>query len=144
MIILDDEKPEYVNQLVAFFYSCNYELSTTHVAPSDALTFHVKMYIIGDKYGVYILKCLARQKLESVFDGLSFTREGIAAFLEAVELIYGTILAERDEQIREMFASIFREHQVALKNDDAFMALIGTGLGDGTFDRDVVKALVHR
>ncbi len=112
--------------------------------PRHALNFHVQMYIIADKYGLVALKCLARQKLDSKLGAMAFTKDNIAAFLEALKLIYGTVLIERDDKIRDLFAIMLKQHQVALKEDDGFMALIGSGLGDGLFDRDVVKALVHR
>ena len=131
-----------VHQLLSFFYNADYNLPESLFAPGKALNFHVGMYILADKYGTGPLKRLALQKLDLALDNTEFTEQNIAAFLDAVRSLYGTVLVERDMVIQDLLTSTVTEHRKELKLDGGFMALVGSGLGGGLFDRDVVKALL--
>lgn len=98
-----------VDRVISYFYKLNYfdsqvasprQADTPSISPLDT---HVKMYAMGDKFGIVGLRRLAMEKFEVGFDSLVDTKLGL--FLRVIPQIFSTT-PETDDGLRGLAVSL--------------------------------------
>ena len=98
---------------------------------------HARVYAIADKYGVGLLKDLAKQKFALAVQTTNVAN--ISSFIAAIEVVYTTTLGS-DQGLRDCILRELKEFKQELRDSDDFMALFLSGLGDGEFAVEVIDA----
>lgn len=95
------------------------------------------MYAIADRYGVGLLKDLAKENFATA---ITETRSAdIDSFIAAIEVVYTSTLGS-DRGLRDCLLPKLREFKQQLRDSDEFMALIIEGFGEGEFAVEVIDA----
>lgn len=96
-----------------------------------------RVYAIADKYGVGLLKDLAKQNFATAITGT--TAADIPSFIEAIRVIYTSTLGS-DRGLRDCILPKLQELKQQLRDSNEFMDLMLSGLGDGEFEVEVIDA----
>lgn len=112
----------------------NYKDDNTDTPP---LLFNAGIYALGNKYDVPLLKNLAEIKFKAVVK--AFDPSMTPTLVEAIKIIYTTTLPS-DKGLRNCLTAVYKSHKIALRKDDGFMELFGSGLDDGGLAVDVLDA----
>ncbi|KAL2861015.1 BTB/POZ domain-containing protein [Aspergillus lucknowensis] len=124
VITLEDDDPRALDAMIHFFYGFNYDSSGSDQGRTSPMLFNVKVYQIGDKYGIPNLKAPAKEKF-SVAIKTYWDMDDVPA---AIASAYSTT-TPADRGHRDLLASISLEHiNDLLKNDD-FKQALGETLG---------------
>ena len=139
MIELKDDDPQMAGLLLRYFYVHDYQVDNDGKAP---LIVHPRMYAIAEKYGVTLLKDIAKEKFGTSLGDIQ--SKGVASldiptFTTAIDVIYTTTLAS-DRGLRDAIIPIMTAFKTQLRASDDFMALIRGTLADGDFAVDVIDA----
>ncbi|KAL3474861.1 BTB/POZ protein [Aspergillus californicus] len=136
VIQLKDDDPRAVEAMVHFLYGFNYDSSGSDQGRNSPMLFNVKVYQIGDKYGIPNLKAQAKEK----FSVAIRTCWEMDDFPIAIASTYSTT-ASADRGLRDLLVSTSLEHiNDLLKNDD-FKQTLGETLG---FAADLVQNQDHQ
>ncbi|KAL3428610.1 hypothetical protein BDV09DRAFT_190798 [Aspergillus tetrazonus] len=142
-IITKDQKFEvhelivcgYLEAMIHFFYGFNYNSSGSDQGRTSPMLFNVKVYQIGDKYGIPNLNAQAKEKFSVAIK----TCWDMGDFPAAITSAYFTT-SSADRGLRDLLVSTSLEHiNDLLKNDD-FKQALGETLG---FAADLVQRQDH-
>lgn len=133
-IELKEEDPQYAGILLRYFYAHDYQIDDNGAPP---LAVHARVYAIADKYGVSLLKDLAKEKFASALKNTKVS--DIPSFITAIEIIYTSTLGS-DRGLRDCILPKMKEFRQQLRDNDEFMALTLSGFGDGEFAIEVIDA----
>lgn len=138
-ITLDDEEPEVVEAVIAYFYSADYD-DDFHRTGFNPLVFNMKIHLAADEYCVEPLRQLAKEKFNRTFD---IDDGQVLSWLgDAAVTAYKTEFDSFTE-FRETIISIAVKHQDYLLEDDDWIAMIFRQLVQGLpdFMMDYARAL---
>jgi len=122
--------------MIHFFYGFNYDSSGSDQGRTSPMLFNVKVYQIGDKYGIPSLKEQAKEK----FSVAITTCWEMDDFPVAIASAYSTT-SSADRGLRDLLVSTSLEHiNDLLKNDD-FKQVLRETLG---FAADLVQSQDHK
>lgn len=138
-ITLDDEEPEVVEAVIAYFYSADYD-DDFHRTGFNPLVFNMKIHLAAEKYCVKSLRRLAEENFNLTFD---MDNGQVLSWLgDAAATAYKTEFDSFTE-FRETIINIAVEHQDYLLEDDDLIAMmfrqVVRGLPD--FMMDYARAL---
>jgi hypothetical protein len=140
MLELKDDDPQMAGLLLRYFYAHDYRVDDDNgKAP---LIVHARMYAIADKYGVTLLKDIAREKFATFLQNIQSKGAAfldIPTFATAIDVIYTTTLPS-DRGLRDAIIPMMITFKTQLRASDDFMALIRGTLADGDFAVDVIDA----
>ncbi|CAF9907283.1 hypothetical protein IMSHALPRED_005490 [Imshaugia aleurites] len=138
VIELKEDDPALLNELLTACYRCDYDDT---VSGNNKLDFNARMYALADKYDIPFLKELSKdmfraQLIQVQLNGVM----DIPLFLSAVRTIYTTTLGS-DRSLRDLLVPVLEEHSSTLNQDDRFLDLLRSNLGDGDFAVDVIATM---
>ncbi|KAL2045576.1 hypothetical protein N7G274_002004 [Stereocaulon virgatum] len=145
MLELKDDDSQVAGLLLRYFYTHDYQVDDNGNAPHIVhapLVVHAHMYAIADKYGVTLLKDIAKEKFTTFLQDIRSKGAAsldIPAFATAIGVIYTTTLAS-DRGLRDAIVPVMVAFETQLRASDDFMALIRGTLADGDFAVDVIDA----
>lgn len=96
-----------------------------------------RVYAIADKYGVGLLKDLAKQNFATAITDTKAA--DIPSFIEAVRVIYTSTLGS-DQGLRDCILPKLKQLKQQLRDSTEFMNLVLSGLGDGELEVEVIDA----
>ena len=134
IIELKEDDPALLREVLKACYTGTYDDT---ISGCNELDFDAQVYSLADKYDIQFLKELSKGLVQAKLDGPL----DIPQFLKAVRTIYTTTLSS-DRGLRDILVPVLDNHRKALNNDDGFLDLLRSGLGDGDFAVDVVAVLV--
>ena len=134
IIELKEEDPRYAGILLRYFYALDYQIDTGGIPASVA---HARVYAIADKYGVGLLKDLARARFALAVRNTVAT--DIADLIAATEVVYATTPSS-DRGLRNSIKPKLMEFKQQLRDNNEFMALFVSGLGGGNFAVEMLDA----
>ncbi|KAL4777963.1 hypothetical protein BJX76DRAFT_363185 [Aspergillus varians] len=136
VIQLEEDDPRAIEAMIYFLYGFNYDSSGSDQGRTSPMLFNVKVYQIGDKYGVPKLKAEAKEKFSVAIK----TCWEMDDFPIAIASAYSTT-ASTDRGLRDLLVSTSLEHiNDLLKNDD-FKQTLRETLG---FAADLVQNQGHQ
>lgn len=133
-IELKDEDPQYAGILLRFFYAHDYHIDDNG---KSTLMAHACVYAIADKYGVGLLKDLAAAKFSLALENIRDA--DIPDLIAATEVVYTSTLGS-DRGLRDCIKPKLIEFKQQLRDNDQFMALFMSDLGEGEFAVEVLDA----
>lgn len=133
-IELKEDDPQYAGILLRYFYAHDYQIDDNG---KPRLVADARVYAIADKYGVGLLKDLAKQNFATAITGT--TAADIPSFIEAIRVIYTSTLGS-DRGLRDCILPKLQELKQQLRDSNEFMDLMLSGLGDGEFEVEVIDA----
>ena len=131
IIVLSEEKPGLVHQMLSFFYRGDYNEMT------GPLVSHASMYAIGDKYDSLVLRDYASNKFNATIDRFNTTM--IPDLIESIQVIYETA-PPGDTKLSNKLSPLIQRYKDELRQNEAFMKLVRSGFADGAFIVDVIDA----
>ncbi|KAL4912601.1 BTB/POZ protein [Aspergillus aurantiobrunneus] len=135
VVRLEDDDPRAIEAMIHFFYGFNYDSSGSEQGRTSPMLFNVKVYQIGDKYGIPKLKAQAKEK----FSVAITTCWEMDDFPIAIASAYSTT-SFADRGLRDLLVSTSLEHiNDLLKNDD-FKQVLRETMG---FAADLVQSQDH-
>lgn len=120
------------------FYTCDYN-AYAHTEKSS-FEFSAEMYSMADKYDVKALKEIVKHKFSQ--DMVELEVHQVDDLVHAINIIYTTTLSS-DRGLRDVLAPALRRHKDLLLENEGYMELIASSLGEGGFTTDVVDALTQ-
>ncbi|KAI2707456.1 hypothetical protein CBS147354_9518 [Penicillium roqueforti] len=105
VIRLEDDDPRALEAMIHFFYGFNYDSSGSDQGRTSPMLFNVKVYQIGDKYGIPKLKAQAKEK----FSVAITTCWEMDDFPTAIASAYSTT-SSADRGLRDLLVSTSLEH----------------------------------
>ncbi|KAL9137821.1 MAG: hypothetical protein Q9175_000955 [Cornicularia normoerica] len=133
-IELKEEDPQYAGILLRYFYVHDYQLDDLGSPP---LVANARVYAIADKYGVGLLKELAKQNFAMNIRDIKAA--DVPSFIAAIEVVYTSTLGS-DRGLRDCILPKLKNSKQQLRDSDEFMTLILSGLCDGEFAVEVIDA----
>ena len=124
--------------MLEFLYRGDYD---DDVDPLHPLEYNANMYGLAEEFRIYNLKDLSVHKFLVALNGPVISTDLLGPFLKATEVIYSTTPSS-DRGLRDQVMTVLQANKVALKNHDGFMALTESGIGNGTFAGDVIRAFM--
>lgn len=121
--------------MIHFFYGFNYDSSGSDQGRTSPMLFNVKVYQIGDKYGIPKLKAQAKEK----FSVAITTCWEMDDFPIAIASAYSTT-SSADRGLRDLLVSTSLEHISDLLKNDDFKQVLRETLG---FAADLVQSQDH-
>lgn len=118
---LTEDEPEIIDRMLDYLYRLDYSdlPPPTPQMCEGRLTVNACMYALGDKYEIWALKELAKQKsikaLEEDWSGESF--------LTALEIVW-TTTPHSDRELRDCFLTAITTHRAELHNREGFMEAV--------------------
>ena len=98
------------------------------------------MYAMGDKYGIPLLKELAREKFATILREVkNIQAVDICTFVAAISIIYNSTLSS-DRGLRDAILPTLIRFKDQLRASEDFVALVMNGLGEGEFAMDLIDA----
>ena len=117
-----------------YFYALDYQIDAGDIPASEA---HARVYAIAYKYGVMLLKDLARARFALAMNDTVAT--DIASLVAATEVVYAST-PSWDRGLRDCIKPKLIEFKQQLRDCDDFMALFGSGLSGGDFPLELLDA----
>ena len=134
IIELKEEDPWDAGILLWYFYAHDYQIDIGGIPASVA---HARVYAIADKYGVELLKDLAKARFALAVRNTVAT--DIPSLVAATEVVYATTPSS-DRGLRNCIKSKLIELRQQLRDSNEFMALFVSGLGGGDFAVEMLDA----
>lgn len=128
---MDDDDPSAVSKMVSFLYGAKYSVEPdmdTGASPrgtaaqrdaGEALVMHANLYVLGDKYDIPPLKEMACRSYEELVKTRWYTK----AYRESAELVYGSIVAEKDP-LKDVIYEAARANIRSMVNQPGFQSLL--------------------
>ena len=117
-----------------YFYALDYQIDTGGIPASVA---HARVYAIADKYGVELLKDLAKARFALAVGNTGAT--DIPSLVAATEVVYAST-SSPDRGLRDCIMPKLVQFKQQLRDSDDFMALFASDLSDGDFAVEVLDA----
>ena len=134
IIELKEEDPWDAGILLWYFYAHDYQIDIGGIPASVA---HARVYAIADKYGVGLLKDLAKARFALAVRNTVAT--DIPSLIAATELVYASTPSS-DRGLRNCVKPKLIEFKQQLRDSDDFMALFVSGLDGGHFAVEMLDA----
>lgn len=93
-------------------------------APPSNLCLHAKVYALGEKYGIWLLKAFALRSFEAEVESHLQSKD----FLSAIEEAY-TSTIEEDRRLRDVIVKTMKKHKDLLKKPSVQAIVKSTQLG---------------
>ncbi|KAL4973725.1 BTB/POZ domain protein [Aspergillus desertorum] len=135
IIRLEDDDPRAIEAMIHFMYGFNYDSSGSDQGRISPMLFNVKVYQIGDKYGIPNLKEQAKEKFAASIK----TCWVMDDFPVAIASAYSTTPSS-DRGLRDLLVSTCLEHILELLENEDFRQVLRETLG---FAADLVENRNH-